>query len=130
MHTVQIDYELLGAHHVSISVYDMLGRKIETLVNGFHERGHYTAIFDSQSYSSGYYICLFMIDNEPISKKIEIYKGKWCLMQFLYIQPFYFVSVIKISLIPKSLNGNPEYSLSRLIEFNCFNSLSLASITS
>ncbi len=51
-----ISYQLPKASHVTLKVYDMVGRAIATLVNEDKEQGRYTATFDASRLSSGVYI--------------------------------------------------------------------------
>jgi sugar lactone lactonase YvrE len=54
--STQIEYDLPNAGEVSLIVYDILGREITTLANGFHEAGIYTARWDASAQASGVYI--------------------------------------------------------------------------
>jgi hypothetical protein len=54
--TTTISYALPKASHVTLKVYDMLGREVATLVNDFREQGRYTATFDATHLASGVYI--------------------------------------------------------------------------
>jgi hypothetical protein len=40
---------------VRIEIYDLLGRKVETLINSEKQAGRYQAVWESVSYSSGLY---------------------------------------------------------------------------
>ncbi len=53
--TTVIGYSIASASHVSLKVFDMLGREIATLVNGQMAPGNYTAAFDASRLSSGVY---------------------------------------------------------------------------
>jgi parallel beta-helix repeat protein len=50
-----IKYDLPKAGRVSIKVYDLLGRKVETLVDEDKQAGQHSAIWDASAYSSGVY---------------------------------------------------------------------------
>ena len=54
--TTTISYALPNASHVTLKVYDMLGRVVATLVNQDQDQGHYTATFDASRLASGVYI--------------------------------------------------------------------------
>jgi hypothetical protein len=54
--TTTIHYQILNAGHVTIKVYDMLGREVATLVDGVKEVGYYSATFDCAKLASGVYI--------------------------------------------------------------------------
>lgn len=51
-----IRYSVPEASDVSISVYNLLGQRIETLTNGFHRPGQYEVSFRSNGHASGMYI--------------------------------------------------------------------------
>jgi|GEM_PF-2890389 len=75
--TVQLDYELFADAHVTIKIFDLLGREITTLVEKHQTRGHYSEIFDAILSSSGTYVCTYKIGSDMVVKKIEIYRGQW-----------------------------------------------------
>ncbi len=51
-----IQWELDAESHVTLSVYDLLGRKVSLLADGFHHAGVHTISFDASALSSGVYI--------------------------------------------------------------------------
>jgi hypothetical protein len=50
-----ISFELPNESKVTIKIFDMLGREVSTLVNGFKEAGYHTVEFDGSNLSSGMY---------------------------------------------------------------------------
>ena len=50
-----INYTVAKYDHVSIAVYDVIGRKIESLVNGHVDAGNYEITWNGSNYSSGIY---------------------------------------------------------------------------
>jgi hypothetical protein len=54
--TTTIEYDLPRAAFVTLDLFDLLGRKIETLVNSEQEAGHYTATWNGQDKPSGMYL--------------------------------------------------------------------------
>jgi hypothetical protein len=50
-----IRFELAKTSHVSLSVYDMLGRQVSVLVNDRKEAGYHEVKFDGNGLSSGVY---------------------------------------------------------------------------
>jgi parallel beta-helix repeat protein len=50
-----IGYKLSSAGHVTLKVYDILGREVITLVDEYQERGAHTAYLNSQNLASGVY---------------------------------------------------------------------------
>ncbi len=50
-----IRYKLPVAGKVRISIYDLLGRKIETLIDEYRQAGYYQAVWNASEYSSGIY---------------------------------------------------------------------------
>ncbi len=51
-----IRYQIPAANLVTIKVYDILGREVETLVNDIQESGYYSVSFNASTLSSGLYI--------------------------------------------------------------------------
>ena len=54
--TTTIDYQLPESGHVELAIYDLLGRRITTLVNEPKEAGRHTAQFHAGELASGTYI--------------------------------------------------------------------------
>ena len=77
-----IGYRLNEAGHVSLIVYDTLGRKVTTLVNNFQSQGIYHSTFSTftrqdgqhSSLSSGVYFYRLTVDNNSITKKMLMLK--------------------------------------------------------
>jgi len=53
--STKISFEIPENGHVKLSVYDITGRLIKTLVNEFRNAGRYESVFDGSSLSSGFY---------------------------------------------------------------------------
>jgi photosystem II stability/assembly factor-like uncharacterized protein len=53
--TTNIEYKIASQTHVSLAVYDVLGRRVQTLVNEVQDPGKYTKTFNAQNLSSGTY---------------------------------------------------------------------------
>lgn len=51
-----IPYELQSSGNVELNIYDVSGRKIETLVNENQQAGSYTVNWDASKYASGTYL--------------------------------------------------------------------------
>jgi hypothetical protein len=51
-----IKYQIPKDNHVSLKVYDMLGREVMILVNEYKRAGKYTAYFNASNLSSGVYV--------------------------------------------------------------------------
>jgi uncharacterized protein (DUF362 family) len=55
--STNVKYEIAQSGHASLKVYDISGREVATLADGFHRAGTYTARFAGNKLSSGTYIC-------------------------------------------------------------------------
>ena len=55
-YSTTIEYVLLASGHVHLSVYDVLGREVATLVDGVQHAGKHAAVFDGASLTSGTYL--------------------------------------------------------------------------
>jgi photosystem II stability/assembly factor-like uncharacterized protein len=69
-----IVFSLPHSTTVKVNIYNLLGKKIETLFDGFTEAGNYTMQFDSQNTPSGIYFCSLETKEFTITKKLIILK--------------------------------------------------------
>ncbi|MCG8373421.1 MAG: family 16 glycosylhydrolase [Balneolales bacterium] len=67
--STNIQFELNNASNVTVAVYDILGRKVTELVNGFRSAGAHTVTFDANSFSSGFYLYQLKVDGAVIDTK-------------------------------------------------------------
>ncbi|MDR3625809.1 MAG: T9SS type A sorting domain-containing protein, partial [Ignavibacteriaceae bacterium] len=51
-----IEYQLPKEGYVTLKVFDILGREVKTLVNGYKSQGRYSVSFDASKFASGIYI--------------------------------------------------------------------------
>jgi len=72
--TTQISYQVPEAGHVSLNVYDMVGRQVGSLVDGAVSAGSHTVNFDASNLSSGVYIYRLVAGNQVISRKLTVIK--------------------------------------------------------
>jgi len=72
--TTTIQYSLNKESRVSLRVYDILGRKIVTLVDEFKSAGNYKLNFNATNYASGIYFYQLQTDNKQIMKKMILLK--------------------------------------------------------
>ena len=70
----KIDYELLKSAKVNISIYNVRGKLITTLVNEQKNAGSYSVIWDSSSVSSGLYFYNLIVGEYSATKKLIIVK--------------------------------------------------------
>lgn len=69
-----VDFELPHPTHVQLNVYDMLGRRVATLVDGFKESGFHSTVFDASALSSGVYIYTLRTESAEIHRKMTLIK--------------------------------------------------------
>lgn len=69
-----ISYELSTASHVSLKVFDALGREVANLVSGNKSAGLHTVNFDASSLSSGVYIYRMEAGNFIQTRKMMLIK--------------------------------------------------------
>ena len=69
-----ISYQLPANSHVTLKVYDAIGREIATLVNEVKEAGSYSATFDASQLSSGIYFARLQSNGKQVLKKMVMMK--------------------------------------------------------
>jgi len=69
-----IKYELPKANHVTLKVYDILGKEVAALVDREQEQGRYEVSFDGSKLSSGVYICRITAGEFVKSIKMNLIK--------------------------------------------------------
>lgn len=69
-----IMYQLPEAGHVTLAVYDLLGREVAVLYDGFRRAGEYSATFDGRGLASGVYIYRLKAANFVVAKRMTIIK--------------------------------------------------------
>ena len=69
--STEIEYELPLKSNVSLTIYDVLGRKVSTLVEGVLPAGFHEIVWDADMMPSGIYFCHFKSDdNNDIIKMV------------------------------------------------------------
>lgn len=69
-----ISYELPRDCHVRLEIFDMLGRKAATLVNGREKGGYKAVIWNAKEVASGYYFCRLSAGDFSDTKKMVLLK--------------------------------------------------------
>ena len=65
--STQINYSLSKQYNVNLSIFDLLGRKIATLVDESQVEGTYQYSFSAEHYASGLYVVRLMLNNRVVS---------------------------------------------------------------
>lgn len=72
--TTNIRYTIPQSNNVTIVVFDMLGKEVAKIVNGFQQAGTHTASFNASNLSSGLYIYKLTAGEYSTSKKMMLLK--------------------------------------------------------
>ena len=72
--TTAIRYQLPVNDYVDLSVYNLLGQKVETLVDGFVEAGFHSVQWDASHYSSGIYFYKLTAGDKVFTKRMTLLK--------------------------------------------------------
>ena len=70
----KINFGVAKSSFVNITVYDIAGREIKTLINETKQAGYYTAEFDGTNLASGIYIYRIKTDSFIATKKMVLLK--------------------------------------------------------
>ena len=62
--TTTICYQLTRDSRVSLTVYNLLGQEVSTLVDGEKQTGYHQEVFDATRFASGLYIYRIVYTNE------------------------------------------------------------------
>lgn len=68
--TTTIIYSIPESNNTRLTIYDILGREVSTLVNGFNKAGQHEIIFDAQDLPSGVYFYTLQCGNFLQTKKL------------------------------------------------------------
>jgi hypothetical protein len=63
----KISYVVSQPGFVSLEVYDALGRKIKTLINGFQDAGEYSTYCEAANMPGGVYFCRLLVGNVVVA---------------------------------------------------------------
>ncbi len=72
--TTKISWQLPGSGRLTIKLFDVLGREIETIVDGNYEAGNHSIEFDGSKLTSGIYIYELRTGSYRANKKMMIIK--------------------------------------------------------
>jgi phosphatidylserine/phosphatidylglycerophosphate/cardiolipin synthase-like enzyme len=72
--TTVISYQLPAGSHVTLKIYDVLGREVATLVNQEQNAGYYNVTFDAVKFSSGVYFYMLDAGGKMFTKKMLMIK--------------------------------------------------------
>jgi hypothetical protein len=72
--TTTIRYRLAESTAVTLTVYDMNGRVVSTLVNDRQNAGEYTVAFDASSLASGVYVYRLVAGSHVFTQKLTLIK--------------------------------------------------------
>ena len=72
--STMLRYDLKSAGEVKLSIYDVTGREVATLVDGYKPSGSYNVKFEAENLSSGMYLALLNCGGRTYSQKMLLVK--------------------------------------------------------
>ncbi len=72
--TTVIAFQLAKAGHVTLNVYDVLGREVKALINESQNAGSHSVTFDADNLQSGVYFYKLHVGNYTATKKLLLLK--------------------------------------------------------
>lgn len=70
----KIEFGIPNSGNVVINIFDVSGKEVASIFNGFREAGNYSVEFNAFDYSSGVYFYKMVFENSVIVKKMLILK--------------------------------------------------------
>jgi len=70
----EIRFELRDASQIRLTVYDISGREVAVLAEGFYSAGAHLVVFDGEGLSSGVYFARLQVVDEAQTKKLLLVK--------------------------------------------------------
>lgn len=65
-----LNYNLPASGIVHLKVFDILGKEVATLVNGFQRSGMYSTVFNAEKLGKGIYFCKLSFEGETITNRM------------------------------------------------------------
>jgi hypothetical protein len=72
--TTTIPYDLKSAGDVTLEVYNLMGQKAATLIDGYMDAGKHTVNWDASSYASGIYFYKLSVNDQIFTKRMTLLK--------------------------------------------------------
>lgn len=72
--TTTIEYAIPTSGTTSLIIYDVLGRKVQTLINEFQHAGSYRMELDGRNLASGTYFYRLKVGEHSVTKKMQLLK--------------------------------------------------------
>ncbi|MCP4633165.1 MAG: T9SS type A sorting domain-containing protein, partial [candidate division Zixibacteria bacterium] len=69
-----ISFNLMQSGVVNLSVYNLMGQNIETIINNSMEKGQHNINWDASTYSSGIYFYKLTTNNKTFTKRMTLLK--------------------------------------------------------
>jgi hypothetical protein len=72
--TTTISFDLPRTEEITLNIYNLMGQKIETLVNGRMDAGHHRVQWNASSYVTGVYFCRLAVGDKVFTKRMTLLK--------------------------------------------------------
>jgi hypothetical protein len=70
----KINFDLTGDEYVRLDIFDILGRKVATLVDGFMSAGQHSILWDASAKPSGIYYYALCVGQRTVAKRMSLIK--------------------------------------------------------
>ena len=70
----RIDYVISERGHVELSIFNLNGQRVKTLVNQDQSAGSHSVLFDGSNLGSGIYLCKMQTENTNITQRMLLMK--------------------------------------------------------
>ncbi|MBD3234993.1 MAG: T9SS type A sorting domain-containing protein, partial [candidate division Zixibacteria bacterium] len=70
----RIDYKLSEDGHVKLEIFDIIGKRVDILIDGYKEAGEHSIVWNAENYPSGVYFCVLTQGIVQATQKMALVK--------------------------------------------------------
>ncbi|MBD3234750.1 MAG: T9SS type A sorting domain-containing protein, partial [candidate division Zixibacteria bacterium] len=72
--STRIDYLLSEDGHAKLEIFDIMGKQVDILIDGYKEAGEHSIVWNAKDYPSGVYFCILKQGLSQATQKMVLVK--------------------------------------------------------